>query len=233
MSWVFADAPKDLKPAEMLVAISLANHASSDGGHAYPSVQAMMDETRLSRRSVQSSLRTLEERGVIEVEREATRRLPAMYAFCAFRGANTASDDGSGAQSVQGGAQILPVRGAEIAPKPSVVTVSEPSGSPLYPPKSTRDGRKTRWREEWAMPDEWREYAVSAGEDAEVQFDKFRLHWLGTGKSMADWKATWQRWIRQAPDFRWNGKPASTSRPEGGWNSAGQRNPDGSLRYVG
>lgn len=145
MAWVLADAPQDLKPAEMLVAISLANHASSDGGHAYPSVQVVMGETRLSRRSVQSSLRSLEERGVILVEREATRRLPAMYAFCAFRGANPATKEWGEAQRVppeaqtlHTGAQILPVRGAEIAPKPSVVTASEPTGEPSdtpLPPK--------------------------------------------------------------------------------------------------
>jgi len=151
MAWVFDEAPANLNPAQMLVAISLANHAASDGAHAYPSVQTIMNETRLSRRSVQGSLRALEEMGVIEQESEATPHLPAMYRFPSFNkgGAKTAQNTGeegsggrtgcaSGAQKLQTGAQNLRGGGAQVAPEPSVQPsvqpTDEPSDTPL-PPK--------------------------------------------------------------------------------------------------
>jgi hypothetical protein len=215
MSWVFAHAPKDLRPAEMLVAIALANHASSDGGHAYPSVQTLMDETRLTRRSVQGALRSLEERDVIAVEREATRRLPAMYGFVAFRGAEFAPHMEEGAQTVQSGAQSMHVRGANSAPKPSEEPSEEPSVTPLYPPVSKKNGRKTTWDEAWERPASWNEYAMSKhGMNAaqiETHWFEFTQHWLSNGFSKADWLATWRVWLTRVPRFapRMNGHGAT------------------------
>jgi hypothetical protein len=61
------------------------------------------------------------------------------------------------------------------------------------------------------MPDEWQDHAESSGEDAALQFEKFSLYWLGTGKAMADWQATWRRWIKQAPEMRRGGRGKASS----------------------
>ena len=208
MAWVISDAPKDLKPAEMLVALVLANHASSDGGHAYPSVQTLMDETRLSRRSVQTALRSLEDRGVIEEEREATRRLPAMYAFPVFRGANSAPHNQTGAQPVYSGAQILHVRGAEFAPKPLVEPLVEPLDTPPVVPLKKK--RATQIAADWDEhqqfqgPDglyEWarRELGMNV-QKVDAETDKFLDYWRGEGATKVDWVATWRNWMRRSQE---------------------------------
>lgn len=216
MSWVFSHAPKDLRPAEMLVAIALANHASSDGGHAYPSVQTLMDETRLTRRSVQTSLRSLEDRELIAVEREATRRLPAMYGFVAFRGANIAPQEEQEAQLVQSGAQSTHVRGAGFAPKPSEEPSENRQSSPLSPPKGKR---ATAMTEEWFPdPDLWHWTSEQGFKAAEVdrEVPKFVDHHLKVGKPMKDWRAAFRLWMRRSREYapRMNGSSNGVTKPE-------------------
>lgn len=62
-----APIPTDRKDASTLAItlLALANHAGPDGRDAFPSVDRMMRYTRLSRRTVQRSLRSLEELGLI------------------------------------------------------------------------------------------------------------------------------------------------------------------------
>lgn len=229
MAWVMNHAPAGLTGTEQSLAVYLANYASDEGGKAYPSVAKLCEISHWSERTVRSALQSLVEKGVIEVEQEATHNAPAVYCFPLYRGANAApqrgarnapqrgaADAGGAGDAPHEGVQEMhlrgaaaPVRGAVAAPKPSL-TVIEPSITPLYPPKSTRDGRTTRWQEEWQLSDEWRAIAEDAGESADLQFEKFRLYWQGVGKPMADWKATWQRWIRQAPEMRRSGKGKAT-----------------------
>ncbi|MEV0675967.1 helix-turn-helix domain-containing protein [Actinosynnema sp. NPDC050436] len=62
-----APIPTDRKDASTLAItlIALANHAGPDGRDAFPSVERMVRYTRLSRRTIQRSLRSLEELGLI------------------------------------------------------------------------------------------------------------------------------------------------------------------------
>lgn len=34
------------------------------------------------------------------------------------------------------------------------------------------------------------------------EHEAFCDHWLGNGKKMADWTATWRNWMRRAPQFK-------------------------------
>jgi Helix-turn-helix domain len=58
INWVFEHSPATR--GRRLVLLSLANHAHEDGTHAFPSVDTMVKETRLTRKAVQSALRKLE-----------------------------------------------------------------------------------------------------------------------------------------------------------------------------
>ncbi|WP_447006677.1 helix-turn-helix domain-containing protein [Saccharothrix isguenensis] len=62
-----APIPTDRKDASTLAItlIALANHAGPDGRDAFPSVERMVRYTRLSRRTIQRSLRSLVELGLI------------------------------------------------------------------------------------------------------------------------------------------------------------------------
>lgn len=60
---------------------SLARHAAHDGTNSYPSVETIMEETGLSRRGVQMSLRSLEEKNLIACKsgRHGGRYVSARY----------------------------------------------------------------------------------------------------------------------------------------------------------
>lgn len=58
-------ARRDLTSTEKLVAVRLADHAGPDGGHAFPSVRRLMDDTGLSERTVQGALRSLVGKGAV------------------------------------------------------------------------------------------------------------------------------------------------------------------------
>jgi hypothetical protein len=63
VSWVLRHS--EAKLGARLVLIALADHAHPDGSEAYPAVETLARHTRLSRRAVQSALRTLEAEGEI------------------------------------------------------------------------------------------------------------------------------------------------------------------------
>jgi DNA-binding Lrp family transcriptional regulator len=63
MSWVFDHSPTTL--GARLVLLSLANHASSDGGEIWPSQATIAQEARLSERQVRRCLKELEAGGHI------------------------------------------------------------------------------------------------------------------------------------------------------------------------
>ncbi len=214
MTWVLSDAPKDLKPSEMLVALILANHASSDGGHAYPSVQTIMDETRLTRRSVQTALRSLEDRGVIEEERGATRRLPAMYCFPAFRGANSARHDESGAQAFPSGAQFTTSRGANSAPKPSEEPSENRQRPPFVPPS-----KKTPVDPAWQPGERLQAWcAEKRYSPTEVASEVERFKNWATAKNTlyADWDAGFRNWMTNPlrAEERSRASPSNGHKPE-------------------
>jgi hypothetical protein len=63
ISWVLKHSDATL--GARLVLISLADHAHDDGSHAFPSVDTLVKETRMTRRAVQAALRKLEAAGDI------------------------------------------------------------------------------------------------------------------------------------------------------------------------
>ena len=104
-----APIPTDRKDASTLAItlIALANHAGPDGTDAFPSVDLMTTYTRLSRRTVQRSLRSLEDLGLIRKGNTRVRnarieradRRPEFYDLVLSAG-TAASDLRSGALSV-------------------------------------------------------------------------------------------------------------------------------------
>ncbi len=110
MAWVMEHSPESLTGTEQSVALALANYASDDdGGRAFPSVKKLMAITHWTERTVRAALTSLVQKGVIEVEREATNRLPTMYRFVLFRGAGDAPQ-------ARVGVQEMHPRGAGDAP---------------------------------------------------------------------------------------------------------------------
>jgi hypothetical protein len=146
MAWVFNDAPADMDTGEMLVSLVLAEHANPEGGLAYPSVARIARMAHMSERGVQYCLRKLVERGIIEVQHEATNKRPTVYRFPAFRGAITSPQEQSrGATDDTLGVQSATSRGATVAPKP----LREPLGEPSTPPTPPRGEYTVAFEEFW------------------------------------------------------------------------------------
>jgi len=70
-----------LTSSEKLVALSLADNARDDGGSVYPGISTTSDKTALSERTVQRILRSLEEKGVLAVQKQSTNNFPTVYKF--------------------------------------------------------------------------------------------------------------------------------------------------------
>ncbi|HVV12778.1 helix-turn-helix domain-containing protein [Amycolatopsis sp.] len=89
ISWALTDAPipHGRRDAASLavVLIGLANHAGPDGRNAFPAIATLAGYTRLSTRTVQNSLRALEELGLI---RESDPEIVAAYVKRADRRPN-------------------------------------------------------------------------------------------------------------------------------------------------
>jgi len=75
---------------------------------------------------------------------------------------------------------------------------------------SQKKARGMRLPEDWFLPMEWGEWAISEGMDRDavrVQADRFKDYWLakaGKDATKLDWQATWRNWIRSAKE-RGNG----------------------------
>ncbi|MCE7010036.1 helix-turn-helix domain-containing protein [Kibdelosporangium philippinense] len=151
-----APIPTDRKDASTLAItlLALANHAGPDGRDAYPSVDRMMRYTRLSRRTVQRSLRSLEELGLIRQGNtrvrdahipEANSR-PQVYNLVLSTGLSTDSGGerrhdapltSRGRQQKRLGASAATSGGVSMTHKPSF---NRPRN---HPASSAPDGRST------------------------------------------------------------------------------------------
>lgn len=133
-----APIPTDRKDAAALAItlIALANHAGPDGAEAFPSVDRMIGYTRLSRRTVQRALRSLEELGLIrkgntrvrDARIERADQRPQVYDLVLSARLSTASKAGrqdgapltsTGRQQGANGASAATKRGVSMTPEPS------------------------------------------------------------------------------------------------------------------
>ena len=72
MSWVIERSPH--KGSELLLLLMIANHAAADGSNAFPSVNLLARECRMSPRQIIRMLHRLEASGAIVVQERAGPR---------------------------------------------------------------------------------------------------------------------------------------------------------------
>ena len=176
LNWAF-QLPLD-SPADKTVLIALANHADPTGD-CWPSVARVCLYTSLSERAVRMALRRLEEQGFVTTTHKIGR---------------SSSYKLEGGTTCRGEGQEMPGRGAGDAPKPSY-NHQEPK------PKKAAAHRLSP---DWVPSDEQLEWARQAFPNVEAinETDRFRDYWIGNGKAMVDWGATWRNWIRRASTYQ-------------------------------
>lgn len=71
------------------------------------------------------------------------------------------------------------------------------------PSQSKKSTKGTRLSVDWALPDDWRSWAIDQGarpRDIDRWAEIFKDHWLsatGWRATKADWRGTWRNWIRR------------------------------------
>lgn len=59
--------------------------------------------------------------------------------------------------------------------------------------------RASRLPDDWILEQEWGDWAEShgmTGDEIEMEAEKFKDYWHGSGKVKVDWLATWRNWVR-------------------------------------
>ncbi|MBN9742011.1 helix-turn-helix domain-containing protein [Amycolatopsis sp. A1MSW2902] len=135
-----APIPRDRRDASSLaiVLVGLANHAGPDGCNAFPSVSTLSGYARLSERSVQYALRSLEELNLIRPSdpdivaayvKRADRRPKGWDLAIPNEVQTVRPGQAHGVQTRRGGVQTATRRGAELAPEPSLNRPENRSGA--------------------------------------------------------------------------------------------------------
>lgn len=174
LSWVLRNSEATL--GNRLTLIALAEFAHDDGSEARPSIQTLMERTRLSQRSVQYALRSLEKEGAIEKIGVSSRGCN-VYRVVMDQGADSAPP--GGAIHDNGGVQ-------PTAPDPSLEPL-QASTPPVVPPfKHWTVDRKP----------------VTPGEESTAQEILFYWnHHAGQKLASKEWLAKIIMRIREQPDL--------------------------------
>lgn len=200
LSWVLRNSDARLGPR--LVLIVLADYAGEDGHGAYPSVDTIAREARLSRRAVQSALRTLVDEGLIAdvgVSRFGTRIYDVLMGG---GGGATSAPRPSGEDNDPGGRSSRRQGGEAASPDPS----TNPSGEP-------RDKDRARGEEDDAVGRLFGEWLSATGRSERTQLTpkrnaalRRRLREPATGDgSREDDLRTAIRWVGGSKWHRDNG----------------------------
>ncbi len=117
LSWVLEHSKAQL--GTRLVLLSIANHARQDGTGAWPSIETIARESRMSERAVRYAVRELEQSGELYTDIGNGPHGTNMYSLPMMDGANIAPGKLGGGQNTtkngseggkirQGGGQLLP-----------------------------------------------------------------------------------------------------------------------------
>jgi hypothetical protein len=133
----------------------------------------------------------VEAANALEEEKAVARRLKATNKKRRQRGMSPLVP---GTEGDTGGQTGTPFPPKERSPTP-------PKEITPIPEHAVTRTRARRLADDWKANEIERAYAVKQGiPEAEIAGteEDFRNYWLGTGKPMASWTMTWQRWCREA-----------------------------------
>lgn len=137
-----------------------------------------------------------------EIERFKDKQAKAKRSAEARWGTPRAASDGNANASPDAHADDMRTHSEGNAPRARPQAPSPQS--PITSDKETvgrTSTRGTRLAPEWALPDEWREWARAERPDLDLDrtADRFRDYWTavpGAKATRASWVATWRNWVR-------------------------------------
>ncbi|ECH4729137.1 helix-turn-helix domain-containing protein [Salmonella enterica] len=214
-------------PLRKLVLIKLADNAN-DEGECWPSYQHIADQCEVSRSTVKSHIRALEDMGLLKREFRRKGELNQSNVFYltldnaqqippesggagADRGGAGADRGGAGADrggagADRGGAGADLGGGAGAAPR--TYHSFEPVKEPLE-----RKKKPSSMPEGFSPSASHQKMAEEFGISLQDEFDKFTDHHLSKGSKFIDWNRALNTWLRNARGFQKSRACNSFSRP--------------------
>jgi len=207
-----------LPPGPKYVMLALADWAADDGTRIYPKIdEELAPKTSLSRATLYRLLDRLKSMELLHEVRASRRGAAREYRIdlvklCEWAPELSSETENGVSQRDKRGLNLRPQHGPLGSQSETKGSQPETKGSQIETPHIYRQKpsetvkgegaqrvRRTRWQEQ-DLPADWRAYAIEKGLPAtsvpEV-WASFQDYWIATGKPMADWKRTWQRWVRE------------------------------------
>ncbi|EMV0428678.1 helix-turn-helix domain-containing protein [Salmonella enterica] len=200
-------------PLRKLVLIKLADNAN-DEGECWPSYQHIADQCEVSRSTVKSHIRALEDMGLLKREFRRKGELNQSNVFYLTldnsqqippeSGGAGADRGGAGADRGGAGADLGGGAGAD----PRTYHSFEPVKEPLE-----RKKKPSSMPEGFSPSASHQKMAEEFGISLQDEFDKFTDHHLSKGSKFIDWSRALNTWLRNARGFQKSRACNSFSRP--------------------
>ncbi|EBF8912334.1 helix-turn-helix domain-containing protein [Salmonella enterica] len=200
-------------PLRKLVLIKLADNAN-DEGECWPSYQHIADQCEVSRSTVKSHIRALEDMGLLKREFRRKGELNQSNVFYLTldnaqqippESGGAGADRGrAGADRGRAGADLGGGAGAD----PRTYHSFEPVKEPLE-----RKKKPSSMPEGFSPSASHQKMAEEFGISLQDEFDKFTDHHLSKGSKFIDWSRALNTWLRNARGFQKSRACNSFSRP--------------------
>ncbi|EJK2850704.1 helix-turn-helix domain-containing protein [Salmonella enterica] len=204
-------------PLRKLVLIKLADNAN-DNGECWPSYQHIADQCEVSRSTVKSHIRALEDMGLLKREFRRKGELNQSNVFYltldnaqqiqpesggagAARG-GAGADLGGGAGAARGGAGAARGgAGADLGGGAGAAPRTYHSFEPVKEPLE-RKKKPSSMPEGFSPSASHQKMAEEFGISLQDEFDKFTDHHLSKGSKFIDWSRALNTWLRNARGFQ-------------------------------
>lgn len=182
---------------DRLVLLAIAENANDDAREAWPSIREIARKANIDQRTVQRSIRRLQELGELAVvgvvPGELSPSVPVRYRPNLYRLTLTAGvadchpSDGSGVADSPLGVTETTVRGDRaVSPEPSRTSEPRARRRAPIPDEFTVTGDMVAWARENTPSVDWR-----------MATREFVTYWKGRGEVRADWVQTWKNRLLQ------------------------------------
>ncbi|EAC0572544.1 helix-turn-helix domain-containing protein [Salmonella enterica subsp. enterica serovar Mbandaka] len=178
-------------PLRKLVLIKLADNAN-DEGECWPSYQHIADQCEVSRSTVKSHIRALEDMGLLKREFRRKGELNQSNVF----------------YLTLDNAQQIPPESGGAGAAPRTYHSFEPVKEPLE-----RKKKPSSMPEGFSPSASHQKMAEEFGISLQDEFDKFTDHHLSKGSKFIDWNRALNTWLRNARGFQKSRACNSFSRP--------------------
>ncbi|WP_263577140.1 helix-turn-helix domain-containing protein [Salmonella enterica] len=207
-------------PLRKLVLIKLADNAN-DEGECWPSYQHIADQCEVSRSTVKSHIRALEDMGLLKREFRRKGELNQSNVFYLTLDnaqqippeSGGAGDDRGGAGADRGGAGAdRGGAGADLGGGAGAAPRTYHSFEPVKEPLE-RKKKPSSMPEGFSPSSSHQKMAEEFGVSLQDEFDKFTDHHLSKGSKFIDWNRALNTWLRNARGFQKSRACNSFSRP--------------------